>query len=130
MNKRNLFLVCGLIGGLLLGSMCSPSVEAPAEKAGRTYGDLEGLFFEFREFAEPEAVSGVPDYSAAAMKEQEEALSSFQQRLAAFDLSGWPIPHLVDYHIVRAEMNGLEFYQRVLKPWSRDPCFYSLRQRW
>jgi hypothetical protein len=21
-------------------------------------------------------------------------------------------------------MNGMEFYHRVLKPWSRDPCFY------
>lgn len=127
MSKKSLFLCFGLVVSLVFGFTDSPGVEAQEEKAGSTYADLEALFFEFREFAEPKVVSGVPDYSAAAMNEQARALSSFQQRLSAFDLSGWPIPHLVDYHIVRAEMNGLEFYQRVLRPWARDPCFYSLR---
>jgi hypothetical protein len=30
----------------------------------------------------------------------------------------------VDYEIVRAEMNGLDFDLRVLQPWARDPAFY------
>ncbi|HUJ26337.1 MAG TPA: hypothetical protein VLW85_09980, partial [Myxococcales bacterium] len=30
----------------------------------------------------------------------------------------------VDYAVVRAEMNGLDFDFRVLKPWARDPAFY------
>ena len=33
----------------------------------------------------------------------------------------WPIEQQVDHHIVRAEMNGLDFNIRVLKPWARDP---------
>ena len=37
---------------------------------------------------------------------------------------GWPIPQQVDYHIVRAEMNGLDFDHRVLKPWANNPAFY------
>jgi hypothetical protein len=31
----------------------------------------------------------------------------------------------VDYHLVRAEINGLDFYIDVLKPWTRDPAFYN-----
>ena len=108
-------------------SLLVTTVSALENNPASTYVELEKLFLEFREFAQPRVEAGVPDYSAAAMKEQENELRSFQQRLAAFDLSGWPIPDQVDYHIVRAEMNGLEFYLRILKPWSRDPCFYSLR---
>jgi len=29
-----------------------------------------------------------------------------------------------DHHIVRAEMNGLDFDHRVIRPWARDPAFY------
>ena len=31
----------------------------------------------------------------------------------------------VDYHLVRAEMNGLDFRHRVTRPWFRDPGTYS-----
>jgi hypothetical protein len=31
----------------------------------------------------------------------------------------------VDWHLVRAEMNGYDFNERVLKPWARDPAFYN-----
>jgi hypothetical protein len=30
----------------------------------------------------------------------------------------------VDYHVVRAEMNGLDFDHRVLRPWANNPAFY------
>ncbi len=58
------------------------------------------------------------------MEEQRLGLKQLQGRLAAMDISAWPVSQQVDYHLVRAEMNGLEFYHRVLRPWSRDPCFY------
>ena len=60
------------------------------------------------------------------MVEQAEELSRFEARLAAIDPEGWPVSHQVDYHIVRAEMNGLEFDHRVLRPWARNPAFYML----
>ena len=56
-------------------------------------------------------------------------MKAFQSRLAAIDPSSWPIPQQVDYHIVRAEMNGLDFDHRVLRPWSRNPCFYAVLYR-
>jgi hypothetical protein len=40
------------------------------------------------------------------------------------DPSTWPIEQQVDWHIVRAEMNGFDFNYRVLRPWARDPAFY------
>jgi hypothetical protein len=92
------------------------------------YEDLLVLFGEFREFVKPPVVEGVPDYSPEAMSSQHRGLSKFQERLAAFDISGWHISQKVDYHILRAEMNGLDFDHRVMRPWSRDPAFYLKSQ--
>ncbi len=96
----------------------------PAGQA-QSYDDLVALFTEWREFQRPRFEKGVPDYTPAAMKEQWEKLPEMQARLAAFDVDGWPVGQQVDYHLVRAEMNGLEFDHRVLRPWSRDPNFYA-----
>ena len=41
------------------------------------------------------------------------------------DTTGWSIPEQVDWHVVRAEMNGFDFNHRVLKPWVRDPAYYQ-----
>ena len=89
------------------------------------HGDLVSLFQEFREFIRPEVVDGVPDFTAAAMKKQYSGLQQLQKRLAAFDIRNWSVAHQVDYHVVRAEMNGVEFDHRVLRQWARDPGFYN-----
>ena len=89
------------------------------------YTALLNLFKEFREFQRPEVTDGVPDYSAATMEAQYRELKTFQNRLAAIDSSSWSVSEQIDYHLVRAEMNGLEFRHRVLKPWSLDPGFYN-----
>jgi len=86
------------------------------------------LFQEFREFQEPVIRNGVPDYTAAAMARQREGLREYQSRLAAFDINSWPVSRQIDYHLVRGEMNGLDFYHRVTRPWSRDPVFYLMTQ--
>ena len=107
---------------------CSPAEsggEAPAtSSAGGTHADLVTLFQEWREFERPEFVDGVPDYTAEAMAAQHAALPSWMARLDALEPSGWPIPEQVDWHLVRAEMNGLDFDHRVRQPWVRDPAFY------
>jgi hypothetical protein len=92
--------------------------------ASATHDDLVKLFREWRELQKPELVDGVPDYSAAAMATQKRELAEYQRRLSAIDPKGWPIPQQVDYHMVRAEMNGLDFDHRVLKPWANNPAFY------
>jgi len=42
-----------------------------------------------------------------------------------FECRGWPVDQQVDYQLVRAAMNGMEFDIRVLQPWARDPAFYK-----
>lgn len=91
-----------------------------------TYDDLVTIFEEFRESQVAKVVDGVPDYTAAGMQAQYEGLQEFKNRLAAIDSSDWPVSQQVDYHLVRAEMNALEFFHKVHKPWARDPGFYSM----
>jgi hypothetical protein len=89
------------------------------------YDGLVRLFHEWREFQKPKVANGVPDYTAAAMRQQREGLKSFQQRLNTIDIHTWTVPQKVDYNLVRAEMNGMDFDHRVLRPWSRDPSFFA-----
>ena len=105
----------------ILLSLASAPVarEQPA-----SYQGLLALFAEWRTFQAPLLIQGVPDYSAAAMAAQHKALASFKRRLEALDPAGWPVPQQVDWHIVRAEMNGLDFDHRVLRPWANNPAFY------
>jgi hypothetical protein len=86
--------------------------------------DLVALFIEWRAFQKPKVVNGVPDYTPAAMARQHGELEEYRRRLASLDPRSWPVWQQVDYQIVRAEMNGLDFDQRVLRPWERNPDFY------
>jgi hypothetical protein len=106
--------------------ICSSGKEEIKQVGTSKYQDLVSLFVQWREFQKPKIIEGVPDYSAAAMKEQFRGLKNLQARLASIDCSRWPVSQQIDYHLVRAEMNGLEFEHRVLRPWSRDPCFYAV----
>jgi hypothetical protein len=99
---------------------------APQARAAGRYDDLVALFKEWRAFQRPAFRNGVPDYTPAAMEKQRRELPALQARLRAIDISGWPVPQQVDHWIVRAEMNGLDFDQRVLRPWARNPCFYAV----
>jgi hypothetical protein len=124
MPKRNLYAVaCIFLVGLIL--LCCTGEKGESDVPGSTdYADLASLFKEFRGFAEPKVTNGVPDYTVTAMDKQYRELKTFQNRLAAIDPGSWSVSEQVDYLVVRAEMNGLEFQHRVLHPWSRDPSFY------
>jgi hypothetical protein len=115
-----------VFSAVLLGVHCAPRPAEGPNQARRSdsYQDLLRLFEEWREFQKPPVVEGVPDYTRTAMEQQRRGLTEFQRRLAAIDSSKWPIAQRVDYHLVRAEMNGLEFDHRVARPWSRNPAFY------
>jgi hypothetical protein len=97
-------------------------VAAPAHS---THAQLVQLFSDWRAFNHLRIVRGRPDYSAAAMAARAPSLPEFRQRLAAIDRSGWTASQIGDYRLVEAEINGLDFFHRVLKPWARDPGFYQ-----
>jgi hypothetical protein len=118
----SLILVTALVTGLLVGGQ---RVLGQAQKDGGGYAKLVGLFEEWRGLQRPKVVGGVPDYTARAMKAQQGALPGFQKRLMAIDTAGWSISQQADLHIVRAEMNGLDFDHRVIRPWENDPAFYQ-----
>ena len=98
MSRRNRFVMVLLFLTLFAFTYSSVKGDRDEVVGGSNYEDLVSLFKEWREFQKPRVTNGVPDYTAVSQQ--------------------------VDYHIVRAEMNGLEFDHRVLRPWSRDPSFY------
>ena len=148
MKTRNIVIVLfALLAGLALYQLSQ--MNTGSDRAGNEtsqtvvstdYADLVSLFTEFRAFQQDESNDNVsytksgwtvstdddvPDFSAAAMAEKFGELRTFQERLESIDPADWAIAQQVDYHLVRAEMNGNEFQHRVLSPWSRDPGFYN-----
>lgn len=97
---------------------------APAHAAS-SYSSLESLYAKWRAFQPPAVENCVPDYGAAAMTEKAKGLADLQKKLAAIDAKGWKTPRINDKKLVAAEMNGMDFDLRVLKPWARDPGFYA-----
>lgn len=95
-----------------------PTPLTAAPLAG--HDELVALFKAWRDFQKPRRVEGAPDYSVRAMAAQHRELATFQARLKALDPGGWTVPQQVDWQIVRAEMNGLDFDHRVLRPWANN----------
>jgi len=135
MSKIRVFPVVTGFSLLLILSVGFAAGTAPAAAADgvstvvrapeTAYEALLSLFRDFREFQRPVLREGVPDYTAAAMSAQKSRIPEFRERLRAIDPLSWPIPRRVDWAIVQAEINGLEFDHRVLRPWARDPSFYA-----
>ena len=118
-------LKAALAAALPLWIACSPGEPAQVGAPGR-YEDLEILFADWREFESPDFVAGVPDYSEGTMALQHALLPTMRARLNALDTGDWPVARQIDWHLVRAEMNGLDFDHRVRRPWARDPAFYVM----
>ena len=115
---------------ILLFALASPPAAgralAPSSAISPSGHDrLVQLFADWRAFNHPHIVAGRPDYSGRAMALKAARLPSFRQRLSAIDRSGWSASQRGDYRLVEAEINGLDFFLRVLRPWARDPGFYQ-----
>ncbi len=93
--------------------------------ASLDHDELVQLFEDWRAFESPPRVDGAPDYTRAGFEQRHSGYLALRERLESFDIDAWPIAEQVDWHLVRAEMNGYDFNQRVLKPWARDPAFYD-----
>ena len=100
-------------------------LSLPGPVLASTHDDLVELFRDWRAFETPPLLDGAPDYTAERFEARQTGYLALRARLDAFDISDWPIPEQVDWHLVRAEMNGYDFNRRVLRPWARDPAFYK-----
>ncbi len=108
----------------LLVQVAPDPVDSAATAGPDSHADLVRLFDEWRAFERPGFVDGVPDYSAAAMARQQQELPQWQVRLGSGAPEDWSVAEQIDWHLVRAEMNGLDFDHRVRRSWARDPGFY------
>ena len=114
-----------VVRAALIGALLVAAAGQAASAQARSYDQLLTLFTEWRAFEEPPRVNGVPDYSAATNAKRLAELRRLQERLQAIDTTGWSIKEQVDRHVVRAEMNGMEYHLRVLQPFARDPAYYA-----
>ena len=113
-------------GVLLAGALLASTASFPVRAQSDGYQQLIALFKEWRAFEQPPRVEGgVPDYSQATNEQRLSSLRKLQARLQAIDTAGWSVAHQIDHHLVRAEMNGMEYHLRVLQPFARDPAYYA-----
>jgi hypothetical protein len=110
-----------LLAALALAPLPLAALQPPADR----YTALRTLFDSWRTFEDAPRVNGMPDYTPATNARRLGELRAMQQRLAAIDTTGWTIAQQVDWHIVRAEMNGMLYHLTVLQPFSRDPAYYA-----
>ncbi len=99
--------------------LCSTMAQAGS------YDDLRGLAKDWRTFVPPALQDCRPDYSPKVMVLKAKQLKAFQARLNALAPDTWSQQQAIDYRLIEAEMNGLDFNLRVLRPWARDPSFYA-----
>jgi hypothetical protein len=97
---------------------------ATSANAG-SYNDLLALTKEWRALVPPSIQACRPDYSKAAMQAKAKSLKDLSARLHKLVPDAWPLRQQSDYRLIEAEMNGLDFSMRVLRPWARDPSFYA-----
>jgi len=108
---------------MILGSASMQAQQNPAPPAG--YQELVQLFSDWREFEDPPLLNGAPDYTPERFAKDHQIFQGLEKRLNKIKIDDWPTACQVDWHIVRAEMNGYDFNYRVLKPWVRDPAYYQ-----
>ncbi|MEC7730852.1 MAG: hypothetical protein VX497_06150 [Candidatus Neomarinimicrobiota bacterium] len=108
---------------MILGSASMQAQQNPVPPAG--YQELVQLFSDWREFEDPPLLNGAPDYTPERFAKDHQIFQGLEKRLNKIKIGDWPTACQVDWHIVRAEMNGYDFNYRVLKPWVRDPAYYQ-----
>ena len=105
--------------------LAAPAVAACGVAGGAgDYRALVSLHDEFLEFDRPAMENGLPDYRPETIERQRAGLDGFADRLGAIDPAGWPVAQQVDYLLVRARLNRLDFDLRIRRPWARDPGTY------
>ncbi|MBJ6123464.1 hypothetical protein [Sphingomonas mollis] len=114
-----------MLAALALMVPAASPAHPPAASMARS--PLEQLFAEWRSFvhALPAATGAGPDYGTDATARKLADLPQWRARLQRIDRTGWSQQTIDDARLIEAEINGYDFFLRVLKPWARDPSFYA-----
>src|ERR1700683_4316338 len=118
----------GRFGTIVSGILVTLVFACPTfaqEQSAAGYNTLVALYNEIRADATPPVVDGVPDYRPAAVALRQAKVADFRRRMAAISVENWPVPQRVDYLVVQARLNALDFQFRVQHPWISDPGFYT-----
>lgn len=118
MKKKGLFY-------FLITVLAVSPIQLISQQENDSYENLVALFKEWRAFENPPLLNGAPDYTKETFEKRGPEFKLIQEKFQSIDTTAWPIPQQVDWRVVNAEMNGYDFNQRVLKPWERDPAFYT-----
>jgi hypothetical protein len=97
-----------------------------AQTTTNTYPSLLQLCKELRLLERTSLPNGVPDYRKETIVKIQQTLLQYKTRHAKMDTTGWSTEQRVDYALLLAEMNALDYNCRILQPWVRDPAFYAI----
>lgn len=117
--------VRGLITTTLVTLLMSTLPSTVSAQPTADHDALVKLWQAWRAFEQPPLHEGAPDYRAERFAAAASTFQLLEEQLNRMDIDAWPIAEQVDWHILRAEMNGWIFNDKVLKPWQRDPAFYQ-----
>jgi len=115
---RSSFVSCLVLGAAACAA-ASGAQPSPGDRA------LLQLFVGWRQAQATPLVDGVPDYTAHTLELQRQRLETIRSVINGLDPSRLPPADRIDRELVLAEVNGLDFDLRVLKPWARNPAFYA-----
>ena len=84
--------------------------------------ELVALATELRQWQRDQP-AGAPDFAEQAKKRKRE-LPEFRQRLHRLNPRNWPVHAQVDYLMLQAELDALDFRLNVIRETSKNPDFY------
>lgn len=106
--------------------ICFISVFCVAQNKTNGYEFLQQLLKQVRQLERTSLPNGVPDYRSQTIVKTQATLTAYRARRTQIDTTGWSLDQKIDYVLLLAEMNALDFNCRILKPWARDPSFYAI----
>jgi hypothetical protein len=109
---------------ILLMTLILGSLRLAGATGDEEWTALEALNAELVALGEPQTTDGVPQFGSEAIQQRASAVESIQARLARIDPSAWSVGGKVDFLLVWARANGMDFEHRVIRPWLQDPIFY------
>ena len=111
-----------MITPVLLG-LTSFAAAAPAATG---HAQLVRLFGDWRHSTIRQLSAGGPIIRPRRCPPRRRACPQFRRRLEAIDRAGWSASQLGDYRFVEAEMNGLDFFLRVLALGARSGFYQTI----